>query len=589
MKFYRSSRGARQRPGAVTVQVAFSLTFALGLTTLAVDVGTLYVARTELQRTADAAAMAAAAELNDSDQPNLEQRVFEQANRYAFENAVLGRAAGLSTSDVVLGRTTHDRGSGRYEFVPGGAGYDAVRVTVRREEGSAGGPIGLAFAGIFGHRSRGLSATATAMLVPRDVALVIDLSGSMSWDSMLRYCERTDGGYANTRDIWCALDGPEPSRPYLPGSELETEYARDTGPTIGVMSNWGHPLVPGYNASTDPGLWHLRRGTSTSLPAIDESLRARGYNVAERSALRSGSLDGDSNHWRRRACVILGLASWRSGIRGGFSGGNGDNRLDASEVSFIAYPSWRRDWVWTGYIDWVQSNSLYNSSGFEYAGEFRYRYGLKTFVDFLLVHEPETFSTSNLWATPQQPLRAVKDGVQTFIDTVRAQDNLDRISLEIFGTTARHEIDLTDDLQRIANTLYRRQSAHYDGATNIGGGLQKAVEELTSSRARPNATKVIILMSDGVPNVDENGRYVGDGAPGAVGWAYAMAERAASRGIQIFCVSVGFAVDRTVMIQIANIGNGVEFYAAGSPQEYEEELKHIFRTLGGKSSVALIE
>jgi hypothetical protein len=569
--------------------MALSLTFAIGLTALAVDVGTLYVARSELQRAADAAAMAAAAELNDSDQPDLEQRVFEQANRYAFDNAILRRAAGLSTSDVVLGHGSYNAGTGKYEFVPGGSARDAVQVTVRREEGSQGGPIGLAFAGIFGQRAKGLSATATAMLVPRDVALVIDLSNSMCWDSQLRFCDRTDGGYANTRDVWCALNGPEPSRPYLPGSELETEYASDSGPTIGVMSNWGSPLVPGYNAGADPGLWYLKKGTSTSLSAIAESLTARGYNAAERSALMSGSLDSDANHWRRRACVILGLASWKSGKPGGFAGGNGDNKLDSGEVSYIAYPSWRVDWTWNNYIDWVQSNSVYNSSGSQYASEFRYRYGLKTFTDFLLENQPESFSTSNLWATPQQPLRAVKDAVQTFIDTVRAQDNLDRVSLEIFATTARHEVNLTDDLQRIADTLYRRQSGHYDRATNIGGGLQKAVAELTSSRARPNAKKMIILMSDGVPNVDKYGNYSYDGAPSAVNWAYEMAEEAASRGIQIFCISVGFAVDRSVMIQIANIGRGEEFYAAGSPEEYGEELKHIFRTLGGKSPVVLIE
>lgn len=588
---FRRSGGHRKGRvrGAITVQLALSLTVAVGFTTLAVDMGTLYVAKAELQRAADAAAMAAATELATSHIPGVEERAFDQANKYALANAVFKSVSGLKQADFKLGHAVFNEATGHFEFESGGSYFDAVRVTVRRAEGS-GGAITLAFAGFFGAGSRELSATASAMLQPRDVALVIDLSNSMCWDSQLRFRDRADGGYANTRDIWCALDGPEPNRPYIPGSELETEYAMDTGPAVGAMTSWGSALVAGYNPATDTGLWYLRKGTSTTNSAISASLTARGYNAAERSALMSGSLDSDANHWRRRAAAILGLAQWNSGKSGGFAGGNGDNKVDSSEVVYIAYPTWRGDWTWTGYIDWVQSNSIYNNTAVEGASEFRYRYGLKTFVDFLLEDQPENYSTNNLWQTPQLPLRAVKDGVQSFVDVISSQtDNLDHVSLEIFATSARHEVNLTDDFQFVADLLYQRQSGHYDRTTNIGGGLQRGIEELTGPRGRANASKVIVLMSDGIPNVNSEGVYVGDGHPEAISFAYDMAELARDSNIKIHCISVGYAVDRSVLQQIANIGNGVEFYAAGNPEEYTEQLEDIFRTLGGKRPVALIE
>jgi hypothetical protein len=43
------------------------------------------------------------------------------------------------------------------------------------------------------------------------------------------------------------------------------------------------------------------------------------------------------------------------------------------------------------------------------------------------------------------------------------------------------------------------------------------------------------------------------------------------------------------MQEMAAVANGQEFQAAGTPEEYTEELEAIFRTLGGKRPVALIE
>ncbi len=584
----RARRGIRnyRRRAAVLVQVAVSATLVMGMGALAIDVGALYTAQAELQISADAAALAGAVELVGT--ADVQASAIAAADEYAGKNKVMGMTPKVYPEDVEFGRSTMTPGSDRFHFEPAGDKWDAIRVTVRHVESPIPGEkpavaIPLSFAQVFGMSTSELQAQAAAVLIPRDISVVIDISNSMCWDSELRFWNRNDGGYSNLRDVWCALNGPEPLRPYTPGPEQQTEYSGDSGPTFGYMTNWGNRLLPGsYNPSSDPGLWYIKKSSTTNVAAITTLLTSTGYNSTERSALLSGSSDGTATHWRNRCGVLLGLAQWHSGkSKPAFpGGGNGDNKLDNNEVTWITYPSFRVSWAWTDYVDWMQSH---------YLSQFSYRYGLKTFTDFLLDNEPQSNQTNNLWATPEQPLRAVKDALQTMTDVILDMDNLDHMSLEVFATSARHQIDLTEDLQTVPNLLYQRQSGHYDRATCMGDGLKKAINELTSARSRHWSAKVIVLMSDGQPNIDQYGNSTADGAPAAVNYAIAQAEDAADRGFRIYTVSVGYSAARGLMQQIATIGKGEEFYAAGSPEEYTAQLEEIFRALGGKRPVSLLE
>ena len=576
-----------RRRGAVTVQVAVLSGVIMGFAALAIDVGMLYTSKAELQAACDSAALAAAAQLSaEGDTAELAR---EAAAEYAARHKILGDAAQLDVNrDVEFGRAAFNPVTNRFEFQPSEFSYDAVRVTVRRTADSPGGSIPLLFANSMGVSKKDMWARATAVLVPRDIAVVIDLSNSMSYDSQLRFWDRADGGSSNLRDVWAALNGPEPDRPYLPGPETETEYAADTGPTFGAMTTWGDPLVPrSYKPASDPGLWYIPKGKNTSVPAAEASLAARGYSAAERSALLSGAYDGTASYWVNRTGVILGLALWHSGKSGGLSpsGGDGDNYVEDKEVEWIPIPSFSSGWTWKDYIKGVGGQTSQKPT----ADGFAYRYGLKTLVDYILQYHPDISRTDNLWATPAEPLRATKDAVQTMINVITALNSMDHLSLEVFATSAHHQVDLTDNLQSIADTLYQRQAGHWDTNTCIGGGLACAINELKSSRARAASAKVIVLMSDGVPNVDEAGRVLSFGASAAVQYAYEQADRAGREGIRIYCVSVGYSVDRSIMQTIAAKAHGQEFFASGSPEEYTEQLEDIFRALGGKRPVALIE
>jgi Flp pilus assembly protein TadG len=727
-----------QRRGAVIVQVAVLATVIMGFGALAVDMGMLYSSKAELQAACDSAALAAAAQLGaETGDPTEQAR--QAAIVYAARHKVAGDAAQLDASrDVEFGRAVFDGVTGKFAFQPSAYNHDAVRVTVRRTADSPGGPIPLMFANCLGMGQKDMWARATAVLIPRDIAVVIDISNSMSYDSELRFWDRPDGGNSNLRDVWAALNGPEPEHPYIPGPESSTEYAGDMGPVYGQMNTWGDPLIPGvYVVDDDPGLAYLPPGSkwsSTLNPTnvltvwpetpADGMLINQGYDVWERWAVLTNECEGyltaaradglgfttrviwkegvsrsrnqvtvyvtsdgssgtpalsniqialpgsaistalstatsqyghpatsiypdpvtglvgikfedtttgedgvsetewfsfevpvgsgitgttvackagpgwsSANHvfqkadkgnttrWQRRVATVLGLGTWLSGM-GGEPQGDGDGLIDSeNEVAWLAPPAYASGWTWKDYLASVASSG---SSGPTATG-FRYYYGPKTLADFMLQHESHITQTNNLWATPAEPLRAVKDAVQTMVDVITALDSLDHMSLEVFATTARHQIDLTDDLQSVPDTLYQRQANHWDNSTCLGGGLATAINELQSAHARSAAAKVIVLMSDGVPNVDEDGRVVSTGAASAVQYAYDQADRAADLGIRIYCVSVGYQVDRDVMQTIAAKGHGQEFFASGSPEEYTQELEDIFRALGGKRPVELIE
>ena len=88
----RPSRLISSRRGVVVVFVAALLIVIMGFTVLAVDVGYMYNARAELQRAADASAMAAAAFLSSGSPLDAEADVRIQAAMYAALNEAAGEA-----------------------------------------------------------------------------------------------------------------------------------------------------------------------------------------------------------------------------------------------------------------------------------------------------------------------------------------------------------------------------------------------------------------------------------------------------------------------------------------------------------------
>ena len=165
-------RGAT-RKGAVIVLVAVLLVVLLGCAALAVDIGYLYVARAELQRTADAAALAGVQALGrDSETPFGEylsaNDIYTQAETYAELNKVLRQGIVLDRdTDIVIGYLANPHNlSATLQIVPLDQ-CNAVLVIARRTSSSSGGEIPLFFAPMWGMNSSAVSASAIAVLDDR--------------------------------------------------------------------------------------------------------------------------------------------------------------------------------------------------------------------------------------------------------------------------------------------------------------------------------------------------------------------------------------------------------------------------------------
>jgi len=146
-------RRKQRQQGAVIVIFALALLALMGFAALAVDLGAVYSAKTELQIAADAAAMAAVQELDSGES-------FAAAAQYAALNRVLDDPITLAQGDVVTGYVDFATG----QFTEDGTPANAVRVAARRTQDSPDGPLDLFFARALGLTSASVSAESIAAI-----------------------------------------------------------------------------------------------------------------------------------------------------------------------------------------------------------------------------------------------------------------------------------------------------------------------------------------------------------------------------------------------------------------------------------------
>ncbi|MCP4251179.1 MAG: VWA domain-containing protein, partial [bacterium] len=429
-------------------------------------------------------------------------------------------------------------------------------------------------------------ATATAAAAPRDIAFTADVSGSLCFDSQLkRYDDRT----INIKEVWGELPGGADDTPTTwAAAELPADLTQADGPGWGFYKRLAFGTDPGesgYDPASDPGLIQLAPNSSWNSPALESYLGGLGYSAAEVDAILNPY---DDAQWDNRVAVASGLAYWNSGMPGGLwaargiaagDTGNGNNSIGDGELNwtetFLGRSGNESRDLWRAYIDYATNND-----------EFQYRFGIKTALGYVLDKRYGPGQTPELADVPVQPFQSAKEGAQYMVDLMISVDATDQMSLESYCVWGIHEIDLTDDFAKISDHLNGMNPGHYGLGTNMGGGLERAVDELTGPRARGEARKLIVMFTDGQANRDSNGNW---NTSGAKDYALEQARRAADEGITIMSVSIGQDADQSIMQEIADLGYGLHFHAEGSIEEYSEQLADIFTQIGGRRVVELIE
>lgn len=176
--------GGVRRRGAVIVLVAVFMVVLLGFAALVIDLGALYMTRTELQAAADAAAMAgASAYLTDDgliqDYYGLATIVSQRAADIADLNETYLGSTHVAPGDILLG--THDFANPLSALDTSGINrLNAAAVTLRYDSSGLNGSIAYSFARLFGKFEGGMTASATAAIDDRFAEYHVDSNGVLS-------------------------------------------------------------------------------------------------------------------------------------------------------------------------------------------------------------------------------------------------------------------------------------------------------------------------------------------------------------------------------------------------------------------------
>ncbi len=167
---------------------------------------------------------------------------------------------------------------------------------------------------------------------------------------------------------------------------------------------------------------------------------------------------------------------------------------------------------------------------------------------------------NRLLSLTQQPtkMNAVKSSSKTFVDIAGNSIQAGLVSYSTSATTDKQLAMMTTANQAALKTAIDALSP--TGSTCIECGLVNGANELVSARARPGATKAIILLTDGQANV-------GDSIAGAV---YCR-----DRNVTVYTIGFGYDVDSVELTNIALLTYGQYYFAPDVAT-----LIEIFNSLG---------
>jgi hypothetical protein len=176
----------RSRRGAVLPLVTICLVGLMGFVALAIDIGMMAVARTQCQAAADIAALSGARTLDGKSLNNNMTAAIAMAQSAATSNSILGSAITIAqVTATQVGIYRYDPTAGRFQAVFGQSpaideAYGVMQVTISTQQPTF-------FGGVLGVSSINVGATSTAVHRPRDIAIVLDFSGSMGYSSQFSY------------------------------------------------------------------------------------------------------------------------------------------------------------------------------------------------------------------------------------------------------------------------------------------------------------------------------------------------------------------------------------------------------------------
>jgi Flp pilus assembly protein TadG len=325
--------------------MVISLVSMCGFVALAVDIGMIAAAKTQLQNAVDAGAMAGARSLNGSSGQNLGSvgtagTAMDNAMKTTQANQILSSVVPSANVTLTFGAWHYDTTTQLFvpQFPPVAPdNYNLCQV-------SATYNVNLAFAPAFRlidpsfQSVMQVSASSQAAHRPRDICLVLDFSGSMNNESDLWNNESyLDSGQTNSTN---GYTWPKTSNPNYTSNNTDTVY-----PLFGHYSNQTDYTDYVHYANL------LSPFSTASSPLYNNSLIGRS-NVST-AVLGMPAMVNDFYSNGRGATMSYAFSSWPDSYANGTASGQGDNYLPKNGQSIPNYATTVQD---------ILNNTTYNAN-----------------------------------------------------------------------------------------------------------------------------------------------------------------------------------------------------------------------------------
>jgi Flp pilus assembly protein TadG len=572
----------------------FLIVVLLGIIAFAVDLGYLMMAKTQLQAAADSAALAAAGSMGQSQATST-----QTAQSFAAKNLVGKQSVQLASSDITYG--TWDKTTHKFTAISSGLG-NAAKVTTRADS-STTGAIPLFFGRVFNLYSVNLSASATATCNPRDICFVVDLSGSMNND--------TD---PNNTGI---IDPPYPGVGTAMMNNIYSDFGYGTYP--GSTQFAGQPFS-GVSSFSD-------LTSTTKSPLLNTATNVKlkigstNYSYTVPSQYKFKSTDSSSTRTARAYSWVMDVQL------------PGLTSPPLPGIMPAAKPT-PNSTVSNNYNYWAAYISANTSSiGYKSYMSYMMSYGRTLPTSSSTLYSPLSVNSPDCPYHPDTPLEggsfnfpprempthasrlAIIDALQIIKQrnqNITDSSQCDWISIVTFDLKTNVVVlhDLNNDYDTAMQDCTTLQACNDNvSCTATETGFITAIN-LLNSKGRTGANKVVVLLTDGKPNLysssgstisnyenaHSNSNYYGSSSDYAQDAAMMQTATMQGNNWSVFPVELGLQGDDDFMNRIYSVAMGKTkqtltspYDATGDPTYYEQELIDIFNKIISNPKLRLVQ
>lgn len=605
-----------RRRGAVVILVALMLVVLMAMVSFAIDIGYVANVQTQLQRAADSAALAGAAEMNRSGISAARAR----AQQIGQLNGSSGAAITIPDGNVEFG--VWDLTARTFTPSASGQGGNAVRVTITQTPN-------LFFARAMGFNSTQITGQAIAIATPRDICFVIDLSGSMNDD--------TDPLWAPT-----AINGKLGN---TVGNSLIQNVFTDfnLGTFPGTNQQIGHPLGTAYQSYSASAYANMTANsgplTKTTIPTTyrisssdsESTRKTKAYKwiidnqiaqVMPNALPTPNSANTASyNFWADYLdnIVMQSSASGRGTIPSlsdSSNRWNGFNNPNSQNYPTASLPTTYRNTV--GPVTYIQY-LMDHGRDEKVAGAFT---PLSKSSSLCPMHNESTDGGTFSFPPREMPTHACRRSVIAALATIQNLNSLnpsaeqrDWVSIVTFDKGSPGPVilqSLTSDYVAAMQAATTMQAVSDIGSsTATESGMIKAQEVLKTisqgGTAREYSDKVVVVLTDGQPNIvssssttlnnyisaNPSSNFYTTSGKNAFNAPIMQSDAMNTKGWKTYAVGIGFGTDYDFMDRVARMGssadsNGQAPRNTGDPSQYEAKLKSIFQDIIVNAGVRLV-